>query len=74
MESFEIPSAIEQMEKVIEKGFSLITKNLQNAAILEYKGNILAAKIISAKTDYERNEIIKESKITLETVKRTMEE
>jgi hypothetical protein len=74
MESSDIKSAIEQMEKIIKEGFSLITKNLQNAAILEYSGNILAAKLISAKTDYERNETIKESKITLEAIKSAMEE
>jgi len=67
-------SSIERLEEVIKEGFRLITKNIQTAAILEYTGNIFAAKLISAKTDYERNETIKESKIALEAAKNAMEE
>jgi len=52
------------MEKLI--------KTIQLATIALYSGNILAAKIQSAKSDYERNEIIKESEKVLKEMKELM--
>jgi hypothetical protein len=52
-------------EKAIAKCLRELTvqvvRNVQIAAVLGYNGNILAAKIMSARTDAERNQAIKDS-------------
>jgi menaquinone-dependent protoporphyrinogen IX oxidase len=49
-----------------------INRNIQFAAFAGYSANILAAKIQSAKTDYERNKAIKEADELLETMKKAV--
>jgi len=65
------------MDKIktdIEKGFALIAKNIQTAAVLGYSANLFAARIISAKTDAERNEAIKEANEILKEFGRVHEQ
>jgi hypothetical protein len=62
----------EELIKSIQQGLELTIENIRLAAIALYSANILAAKMQTAKTDYERNEIIKESEKALKEMKEIM--
>jgi hypothetical protein len=65
------------IENAVAKGFRDLTKqvvkNIQFATVTGYSGNILAAKIMSAKTAAERNEAIKQSEKQLQNIQETIE-
>jgi len=58
----------------ITSASALIAKNIQTAAVLGYTGNLFAARIMSAKTDAERNEAIKEAVEILKDFKESLNE
>jgi len=65
---------IHALRQDTKRDISQMAVTLKVAVIAVYSGNILAAKLQSAKTDYERNEIIKEAGKILTDLQKSLEE
>ena len=62
----------EELIKSIQQCTGQIVQNIQLATIALYSAHNLAAKMQTAKTDWERNEIIKEGEKALKEMKEIM--
>jgi len=71
------PTTLEKIAaelRAIRQNTYVLTKALHTAIVAIYSGNIIAARIQSAKTDYERNEVLKQANEILEAMKESLTE
>ena len=71
------PTTIEKIAaelQAIRQLTFMLNKNLRTAIVAIYSGNIIAARIQSAKTNCERNEAIRQANEILEAMKKSLAE